>query len=75
MKAYIVVSVQFLWCVQYLIQWWEEAFQPTIHDFFFDNLDVDGAAYNLNKMMKIPFSLCALMYHISVKLYLCKDVC
>jgi len=44
--------------------------------FFFDNLDVDGgAAYNLNKMMKIPFSLCALMYHISVKLYLCKDVC
>jgi len=35
----------------------------------------DDDAFNLNKMMINFLFIVALMYHISVKLHLCKDVC
>ena len=44
------MSVQFLWCVQNSIQWWEEPFEPSIHDFFDILDDADAAAYNPKKM-------------------------
>jgi len=44
--------------------------------FFYILDDDDAAAYNLKKMMiNSVFILCTDIYHISVKLHLCKDVC
>jgi len=51
-----VVSVQFLWCVQYSIHCRKEPFEPSMIFFltfenFFDVDDDDDDACNLNKMM------------------------
>ena len=66
-KAYIVVSVQFLWCVQYSIHCREEPFEPTM--IFFSGIltffGVDAAAvYNLKKMaINSVFILCTDVSH------------